>query len=59
MKERLGVEALAAVIMNFERNSIEEYGSLTAALERGEYRSTKQIGVTYEAAQVSTPKTIY
>ena len=37
--ERLGVEALAAVIMNLESDCTEEYGSLFAALERAEYRS--------------------
>ena len=35
MEERLGVEALVAVIMNFDNNGIEEYGSLVAALDRG------------------------
>lgn len=33
IKERLGVLALAAVIMNFDRDFIEEYYSLVAALE--------------------------
>ena len=33
IEERLGVEALAAVIMNFESDGIEEYGSLVAALD--------------------------
>ena len=37
--ECLGVEALAAVIINFESDGIEEYGSLIAALEQGNYRS--------------------
>ena len=32
IEERLGVEALAAVIMNFESDCIEEYGSLVAHL---------------------------
>ena len=35
IEERLGIEALAAVIMNFESDCIEEYGSLVAALDRG------------------------
>ena len=35
IEERLGVEALAAVIINFDSDSIEEYGSLVAALDRG------------------------
>ena len=38
IKKCLGVEALAAVIMNFESDGIES-GSLVAALERGEFRS--------------------
>ena len=36
--ERLGVEALAAVIMNFYRNCIEEYESLVESLDRGNVR---------------------
>ena len=36
-KELLSVDALAVVIMNFESDSIEEYGSSVAALERGDY----------------------
>ena len=35
IEERLGVEALVAVIMNFDRDCIEEYKSLVAALNRG------------------------
>ena len=38
IKERLGVEALAAVIMNFDSDCIEEYESLVAALDRGDVR---------------------
>ncbi|XP_069154615.1 uncharacterized protein [Solanum lycopersicum] len=38
-EERLGIEALATVIMNFERDGIEYYGSLVAATERNGYRS--------------------
>ena len=38
IEERLGVEALAAVIMNFDSYSIEQYGSLVAALDRGDVR---------------------
>uniref|UniRef100_M1D9P3 Integrase core domain containing protein n=1 Tax=Solanum tuberosum TaxID=4113 RepID=M1D9P3_SOLTU len=34
IEERLGVEALAAVMMNFESNGIEEYDELVAALDR-------------------------
>ena len=33
IEERLGVEALAAVIMNFDNDFIEEYVSLVAALD--------------------------
>ncbi|RAN86246.1 hypothetical protein B5P41_30400, partial [Bacillus sp. SRB_28] len=36
--ERLGVEALVAVIMNFDSDGIEEYDELVAALDRCEYR---------------------
>ena len=36
IEECLGVEALAAVIMNFDSYCIEEYGSLVAALDRGD-----------------------
>ena len=38
IEERLGVVALAAVIMNFESDGIEEYGSLVAALDQGDIR---------------------
>ena len=38
IKKRLGVEALAAVIMNFESDCIEEYGSLVAAFDQGDVR---------------------
>ena len=38
IEERLGVEALVAVIMNFDSNCIEEYESLVAALDRGDVR---------------------
>ena len=34
IEERLGVEALAEVIMNFDSYGIEEYGSLVATLDR-------------------------
>ena len=37
IKERLGVETLAAVIMNFESDGIEEYVSLVAAVDRGDF----------------------
>ena len=38
IEERLGVEALAAVIMNFDIDCIEEYESLVLALDRGDVR---------------------
>ena len=34
IEERLGVEALAAVIINFDSDGIEEYGSLVSTLDR-------------------------
>ena len=37
IKQRLGVEALAVVIMNFESYGIEECGSLVTTLDRGEF----------------------
>ncbi|XP_015057531.1 uncharacterized protein LOC107003759 [Solanum pennellii] len=39
IEERLGVEALATIIMNFNSYGIEEYGSLVATLERNKYQS--------------------
>ena len=36
IKERLSVEVLAAVIMNFESDGIEKYGSLVLSLDRGD-----------------------
>ena len=36
IEERLGVKALAAVIMNIDNDCIEEYESLVAALDRGD-----------------------
>ena len=38
IEKRLGVEALAAVIMNFDSDCIEKYGSLVAAFDRGDVR---------------------
>ena len=38
IKERIGVKAQAAVIMNFESDGIEEYVSLVATLDRGNAR---------------------
>jgi len=42
IKERLGVEALAAVMMNFESDGIEDYDELVSALDRCEYRSKRK-----------------
>ena len=39
IEERLGVEALAAVMMNFGSDGIDEYDELVAALDKCEYRS--------------------
>ncbi|XP_049357604.1 uncharacterized protein LOC125822257 [Solanum verrucosum] len=39
VEERLGVEALAVVMMNFDNDGIEEYDELVAALDKCEYRS--------------------
>ncbi|KAH0756696.1 hypothetical protein KY290_026966 [Solanum tuberosum] len=39
IEERLGVEALAAVMMNFKSDGIEEYDELVAALDKYEYRA--------------------
>ena len=38
IEELIGVEELAAVIMNFDNDCIEEYESLVAALDRGDIR---------------------
>ena len=38
IEERLGVEALAAVIINLDSDCIEEYESLVAALDKGDVR---------------------
>ena len=35
IKERLGVETLTVVIINFDRDGIDEYESLVVALDRG------------------------
>uniref|UniRef100_M1D4X9 Integrase core domain containing protein n=1 Tax=Solanum tuberosum TaxID=4113 RepID=M1D4X9_SOLTU len=42
IEERLGVGALAAVMMNFDSDGIEEYDELVAALDRCEYRSKQK-----------------
>jgi len=39
IEERLGVEALAAVMMNFDIDGIVEYDESVAALDRCKYRS--------------------
>ena len=38
IEKRLGVQALMVVIMNFESDGIDEYGSLVAALVQIKYR---------------------
>ena len=42
IEERLGVGALAAVMMNFDSDGIEEYDDLVATLDRCEYRSKQK-----------------
>uniref|UniRef100_M1DTQ6 Integrase core domain containing protein n=1 Tax=Solanum tuberosum TaxID=4113 RepID=M1DTQ6_SOLTU len=39
IEERFGVDALAAVMMNFDGYGIEDYDELVAALDRFEFRS--------------------
>ncbi|KAK4724087.1 hypothetical protein R3W88_026866 [Solanum pinnatisectum] len=39
IEERLGVDALAAVMMNFDGDGIEDYDELITALDRFEFRS--------------------
>ncbi|KAK4721455.1 hypothetical protein R3W88_011688 [Solanum pinnatisectum] len=39
IEERLGVDALAVVMMNFEGDAIEDYEELVAILDRFEFRS--------------------
>ncbi|XP_049393351.1 uncharacterized protein LOC125857760 [Solanum stenotomum] len=39
IEERLGVDALAAIMMNFEGDGTEDYDELFAALDRFEFRS--------------------
>ena len=36
IEERLGVEALAAMIMNFDNDCIEDYESFVASIDRGD-----------------------
>ena len=38
IEERLGVEELAAVIMNFDNDCVKEYGSLVTTLDRCDLR---------------------
>nr|ABI34335.1 Integrase core domain containing protein [Solanum demissum] len=42
IEERLGVDALEAVLMNFESDGIEDYDELVAALDRFEFRSKRK-----------------
>ncbi|XP_049394646.1 uncharacterized protein LOC125858920 [Solanum stenotomum] len=39
IEERLGVDAVVAIMMNFEGDGIEDYDELVAALDRFEFRS--------------------
>ena len=59
-KERLGVEVVAALIMNFDSDGIEEYGSLVATLESKviSVKTTKN-RVGYEGSLVYLRETIY
>ena len=60
IEEQLGVEALAAVIMNFNSDGIEEYGYFVSTLERIKYQSKqKKLELDIEASRVSTGETIY
>ena len=60
IEECLGVEALAALIMNFESNETEEYECFgCGTLMRQISVQIKEIGVGYEASRVSTRETIY
>ncbi|XP_069150209.1 uncharacterized protein [Solanum lycopersicum] len=43
IEEGLGVEELTTLIMNFESDGIEEYGSLVAALDRGDIQFKPKI----------------
>ena len=59
IEEREGVEALAAVIMNFDSDCIEEYESLVADLDRGDVRfKSKKFELDMKNGE-STRKTIY
>ena len=42
IKECLGIEALATIIMNFYSDGIEEYGSLVAVLDRVNFGSNQR-----------------
>uniref|UniRef100_M1DI10 Integrase core domain containing protein n=1 Tax=Solanum tuberosum TaxID=4113 RepID=M1DI10_SOLTU len=68
IEERLGVEALAAIMMNFDSDGIQEYDELVAALDRCEYQSkqkkyevdmknrTLDIGLIRDEANVAAPR---
>lgn len=59
IEERLGIDSLAAVMINFEGDDIEDYDELVTALDRFEFCSKpKKIGARYEELQLSTRKTI-
>ena len=59
IEERLGVEALAEVMMNFDNDCIEEYESLVTDLDRGDVRfKPKKYELDMKNGE-STRKTIY
>ena len=48
------------VIMNFDSDGIQEYGSLVVSLEKTRISfKAKEFGVLYKASRVSTSKTVY
>ena len=58
IEERLGVEALAAVIMNFDSDCIEEYGSLVLAIDHGDvlFKSKKyELDMTNHESPTAKP----
>ena len=58
IKERLGVEVLAAVIMNIHNDCIEEYGSLVLAIDHGDvlFKSKKyELDMTNHESPTAKP----
>uniref|UniRef100_M1E034 Integrase core domain containing protein n=1 Tax=Solanum tuberosum TaxID=4113 RepID=M1E034_SOLTU len=59
IEERSGVDALSAVIMNFEGDGIEVYDELVAALDRFKFRSKpKKLELDMKKSRLSTRKTV-